>query len=73
MWLARTSDADNGVCADLYSRSAVVATLDFDYDDGSATVYTTSECGSFGDTVLCDRIPFDKAVDIAEQFAADQA
>ena len=70
-WLARTLDADNGVCADLFSQSAVVATLEFDYDDGAAIVYTTSEGGSFGDTTLCDRVPFDDAVEAAEQFVAD--
>lgn len=68
-WLPRTLDADRGVCADLYKDGKVVATLDFDYDDYSASVYTTSEGGSFGDTTLCDRVSFAEAVAAAEQFA----
>ncbi len=67
-WLPRTLDADSGVCADLYKDGKVVATLNFDYGDYSASVYTTSEGGSFGDTTLCDRVSFADAVALADQF-----
>ena len=69
-WLPRTLNADHGVCADLYKDGIVVATLDFYYDDQSASVYTTSEGGSFGDTTLCDRVSFAEAVATADQFVA---
>lgn len=71
-WLARTLHSERGIFADLYRDRAIVASLLYDYDDGMATVYTTSEDGAFGDTVLCDRMPFDDAVELAERFAADQ-
>ncbi len=67
-WLPRTLDADGGVCADLFKDGKVAATLNFDYDDYSASVYTTSEGGSFGDTTLCDRVSFAEAVAAANQF-----
>lgn len=69
-WLPRTLDADHGICADLYKDGKVIATLVFDYDDNSASVYTTSEGGSFGDTSLCDRVSFAEAVAAADQFVA---
>jgi hypothetical protein len=68
-WLPRTLDADSGVCVDLYKAGKVVATLNFDYEDYSATVYTTSEGGNFGDTTLCDQVSFAEAVASADQFA----
>jgi hypothetical protein len=67
-WLPRTLDADHGICADLYKDGKVIATLDFDYDDNSASVYTTSEDGNFGDTTLCDRASFADAVAAVDKY-----
>lgn len=67
-WLPRTLRADGGICVDLFKDGVVQATLHFDYEGSSATVYATSEGGDFGDTILCDHVTFDEAVFAAEQF-----
>jgi hypothetical protein len=69
-WLPRTLDAYPRVCADLYIDGKIAATLVFDYDDNSASVYTTSEGGSFGDTSLCVQISFAEAVAAAEHLVS---
>ncbi len=66
-WLARTLDGEGGVCADLYQGGSIAATLDFEYELGTATVWVTEEV--FGDTALCENVSFDEAVQQAEQFA----
>ena len=71
IWLPRTLDEEGGVAADLYGTREIVATLNFDYDTHSASVYVTSEGGKYGDTVLSDRVTFDEAVVEAEKFAAE--
>lgn len=68
-WVSRTLDADHGVVADLYRDRGVVATMVFDFDTDTASVYITSEGGEFGNTTLCDQVTFDEAVTNAETFA----
>lgn len=71
-WLPRMLDdeaSESGICADLIVKRRVVATVMFDYAEKSATVYTTSETGVYGDTTLCDRVSFAEAVAAAQQLA----
>ena len=68
VWLPRILGAGRGAAADLYRNRQLIATLHFDYDIMQAAVYTTSEGGVYGDTVLCDLVTFDEAVETAEQF-----
>jgi hypothetical protein len=67
-WLSRALDDEQRVCADLYKDRRVIATLDFNFDTNLATVFTTSEGGSVGDTFLCGEVQFQDAVTAADQF-----
>jgi len=70
-WLPRNLYDDNGICADLYKESRIIATLVHEFASNLSSVYVTSENGKFGDTILCDRVSIDEAVTRANIFAAD--
>jgi hypothetical protein len=67
-WVPRDLTGEYGVVADLYVGGRVLALLSFEYDTQTAFVYTTSEGGNFGDTVLCEDVSIDRAIVEAEEF-----
>ena len=76
-WFARILDADGGVSADLVRDRKRVARLNVDYDQFDmerrlqlAEVHTNAG-GTFGDTVLCEGVPFEEAVAAAEEYVAN--
>lgn len=71
VWLPRTLDSERGVVADLFSNGHIVATLVFDYDTDSASVYTSSAAGKFGDKSIFDNGNFNDAVIEAENYLAN--
>jgi len=73
VWLARTLDGEDGVVADYYKGRKCIATLVFDYDTRGADVYITTDNGQHGvgNVRLCEQVPFNDAVEIAEAFAGD--
>jgi len=71
-WLPRNLYDDNGICADLYKESRIIATLVHEFASNLSSVYVTSENGKFGDTIHCELVSIDEAVTRANIFAADQ-
>lgn len=67
-WVPRDLTSEYGVVADLYVGGRILALLSFEYDTQTTSVYTTSEGGDFGDTVLCEDVSIDRAVVEAEEF-----